>query len=149
MMGATPHTPVSLSCLQGIFNHLLIMQFRSLRIPIWQQPLNNNQNKMCAVNQRLPNLVERAGCFTVFNCPPDVLWLLVFYDSSSRCHGLVFSVWLCYFMIIRTYCFPGVPFSFLSDCYHKYAIRTHVLAKWALTQLIYSDGLVPSYIIFK
>ena len=37
-------------------------------------------------------------------CLPDVLWLLVFGGSSSRCCGLVCSEWLWYFLIILT-CF--------------------------------------------
>ena len=32
----------------------------------------------------------------------DVLLLFMFCGSSSRCHGLVCSVWLCYFLIILT-----------------------------------------------
>ena len=30
------------------------MQIRSLRIPLWKQPLNNKQNRMRPVKQRLP-----------------------------------------------------------------------------------------------
>ena len=36
-------------------------------------------------------------------CLPGVLWGLS--GSSSRCHGVVCSLWLCYFLIILTYYF--------------------------------------------
>ena len=36
-------------------------------------------------------------------CLPGVSWLLC--DSSSRCHGVVCSLWLWYFLIILTYHF--------------------------------------------
>ena len=35
-----------------------------------------------------------------------VLWLLVFYVSFSRCHVMVCSVWLWYFLVTLTYFFP-------------------------------------------
>ena len=38
-----------------------------------------------------------------FNCVPYVLFLLIFCGSSTRCHGLVYVVWLWYSMIILTY----------------------------------------------
>ena len=47
--------------------------------------------------------VERAGCFTY--CLPNVLWLLVFCDSSMRCFGLVCNLWLYYFLVIPIYSF--------------------------------------------
>ena len=37
-----------------------------------------------------------------FNCLPVVRWLLVVCVSSSRCHRLVWSVWLGYLMVILT-----------------------------------------------
>ena len=40
------------------------------------------------------------GWLLCFDCLPGMLWLLVFCDSSSRCHGLLCSVWLWYFLLI-------------------------------------------------
>ena len=40
-----------------------------------------------------------------FKCHLDVLWQLELCGSSSRCRGLVCSVWLWYFLIILTYLF--------------------------------------------
>ena len=37
------------------------------------------------------------------------IWLLVICDSSSRCRGLVWSVWLWYFLVILTYFFKNPP----------------------------------------
>ena len=35
---------------------------------------------------------ERAGCFTTSCCVLNVMSLLSFFDSSSRCHGLICSI---------------------------------------------------------
>ena len=43
-----------------------------------------------------------------FNCVPDILWLYVLRGFSSRCRVLVCSVWLWYFLIIRTYIFESL-----------------------------------------
>ena len=40
-------------------------------------------------------------------CLPGVSWWLG--GSSSRCHGVVCSLWLCYFLIILTYYFGNEP----------------------------------------
>ena len=42
----------------------------------------------------------RVSWLLCFNCLPDVLWLLVFCDSSSQWCRLVCSVWLWYFLMI-------------------------------------------------
>ena len=38
-----------------------------------------------------------------FNCHPDVLFLLMFWGSTSPCHWLVCILWLWYFFIMLTY----------------------------------------------
>ena len=45
----------------------------------------------------------RESWLLCFNCLLDVLWLLVFCGSSSRCFGLICSVWMWYFLIILTF----------------------------------------------
>ena len=50
----------------------------------------------------------RESWMLCFNCLPNVLWLLMFCESSSWCCGLVCSTLLWYFLIILTY-FAGDP----------------------------------------
>ena len=48
---------------------------------------------------------ERASWLLYFNWLPDVLWPLVSCGSSSRCRGLICSVWFWYFLVKLTYLF--------------------------------------------
>ena len=54
------------------------------------------------------SLRGRENWLLCFNCLSYVLFLLIFCGSSSRCHGLVCSVWLWYFLVIFTYFFKVV-----------------------------------------
>ena len=46
---------------------------------------------------------RRANWLFYFCCVMKVLSLLSFFDSSSRCHVLVWSMWLWQFLVISTY----------------------------------------------
>ena len=47
----------------------------------------------------------RESWLPLYYCVTDVLLLYIFFVSSSRYHGLIFSMWLWYFLIILTFCY--------------------------------------------
>ena len=50
----------------------------------------------------------RESWLLCFYCPTDVLLLKMFCGYSSRCYGLICSVWLWYFLVILTYFLPRI-----------------------------------------
>ena len=52
---------------------------------------------------------KRESWLLCLDCLPGVSWLL--WDSSSRCHGFVCSLWLWYFLINLTYYFYTITAS--------------------------------------
>ena len=75
----------------------------------------------------------RESWLLYFNCLPDVLWLLVFFGFSSKCRGLVFNMWLRYFLIILTYC---LVFATINICS---ALRQHRIVKKEMESLLQSS----------
>ena len=57
----------------------------------------------------------RESWLLCFKCLPDVLWLLVFCGSYSRCLGLVCSVWSWCFLIMLTYFLVDLAISLCSQ----------------------------------
>ena len=64
------------------------------------------------------------------NCFSDVLWMFVFSGSSSRCHVLVCSVWVWYFLIIATY------FLSIIGTYSILLYAAFPLSRWLIVALI-------------
>ena len=67
----------------------------------------------------------RESWLLCFNCLPDVLWLSVFSDSSSRCLGLDCGVWLWYLLIILIFFFVYLLFSESDQGLKIYAADTN------------------------
>ena len=61
----------------------------------------------------------RENCLLCLICLPGVSWWLS--GSSSRCHGVVCGLWLCYFLIILTY-YLRIMHSKWCCHGHKYAV---------------------------
>ena len=86
--------------------------------------------KLMAITKSfVPEKKERAGCYTLINYVPGVVWLLVFSAPSSRRHGLVCSECLWHFLIILTfrvplYCQNGVPDAFTISTVATYLITS-------------------------
>ena len=57
----------------------------------------------CLLISGMKRVVLKWITIRCFNRLPVVMWLLVFYVSSSRCRGLVCSVWLRHFLTICIY----------------------------------------------
>ena len=57
---------------------------------------------LCALSSFESSGRGRESWLAWLNCLPTVLWLLMFYGSSSRCWDLFYGVWLRYFLISLT-----------------------------------------------
>ena len=72
---------------------------------------------------------EREFWLLYFNCPLGALWLLVVSVISSWCCGLVFSVWLWHFLVMRTV----FHHSFSCMCLYQGNMNTlHQKSEWGV-----------------
>ena len=84
---------------------LLLLTFCLLLLPLWE-----SVNVLCFVVRNFMSILVlqsswwgRESWLLYWICLPGVSWWLS--GSSSRCHGVVCSLWLWYFLIILTYYF--------------------------------------------
>ena len=84
---------------------LLLLTFCLLLLPLWESVI-----VLCFVVRYFMSILVlqsswwgRESWLLYLICLPGVLWWLGV--SSSRCHGVVCSLWLWYFLIILTYYF--------------------------------------------
>ena len=93
---------------------LLLLTFCLLLLPLWESVI-----VLCFVVRYFMSILVlqsswwgRESWLLRSICLPGVSWWLS--GSSSGCHGVVFSLWLWYFLIILTYyfCLLGILFFF-------------------------------------
>ena len=84
---------------------LLLLTFCLLLLPLWESVID-----LCFVVRYFMSILVlqsswwgRGSWLLCLVCLPGVLWRLG--GSSSRCRGVVCSLWLWYFLIILTYYF--------------------------------------------
>ena len=87
-----PHHTGGLGCVRSKMVVVLLLIYCLMFLPLLMRVL------CLALVFVMPYLLS----FLFFNCLFIVLWLLVFCSSSSRCHVLVCSVRLWYFLSILT-----------------------------------------------
>ena len=93
---------------------LLLLTFCLLWIPLWESVI-----VLCFVVRYFMSILVlqsswwgRESWMLCLICLPGVSWWLS--GSSSRCHGVVCSLWLLYFLIILTYYFWASQWSLRS-----------------------------------
>ena len=101
----------------------------------------------------------RESWLLFYYCLTDVLSLYMFCDSSSRCCGLICSVWLWYFMIILTFWNIKIIFSQLATKTWKILLLAHLSGRLRGELLVYQwlrrpssvrpSSVCPSVNIFK
>ena len=94
---------------------MVLLTFCLLLLPLWESII-----VLCFVVRYFMSILVlqsswwgRESWLLCLICLPGVLWWLS--DSSSRCHGVVCSLWLWYFLIILTYYFLSLPVKYFSD----------------------------------
>ena len=97
--------PVAWAAVRSKAVALLLLSFCLLLLPLWESVI-----VLCFVVRyfmSIPVLQSswwgRESWLLCLICLPGVSWWLS--GSSSRCHGVVCSLWLWYFLIIHTYYF--------------------------------------------
>ena len=107
---------------------LLLLTFCLLLLPLWESVI-----VLCFVVRYFMSILVlqsswwgRESWLLCLICLPGVSWWLS--GSSSRCHGVVCSLWLWYFLIILTYYF-WPPLAKLSGSTHAYSNWTYSMLK--------------------
>ena len=104
-MHLSPPPPVAWAAVRSKAVVLLLLTFCLLLLPLWESVI-----VLCFVVCYFMSILVllsswwgRESWLLCLICLPGVLWWLS--GSSSRCHGVVCSLWLWYFLIILTYYF--------------------------------------------
>ena len=97
--------PVAWAAVRSKAVVLLLLTFCLLLLPLWESVI-----VLCIVVRYFMSILVlqsswwgRESWLLCLICLPGVSWWLS--SSSSRCHGVVCSLWLWYFLIILTYYF--------------------------------------------